>query len=116
MFGFTAPTFWSEKILNVVIPQLLWIPFVRRNQPLLFLICLGIIVGMWQERYTFTISGLANNYIPSYWGVFYPTVWDWAALAGTIGLFLTMFFLFLRFAPIVSIAEVREIIEEEKSK
>ena len=116
MFGFTAPTFWSEKILNVVIPQLLWIPFVRRNQPLLFLICLGIIVGMWQERYTFTISGLSNNYIPSYWGVFYPTLWDWAALAGTIGLFLTMFFLFLRFAPIVSIAEVREIIEKEKSK
>jgi molybdopterin-containing oxidoreductase family membrane subunit len=116
MFGFTAPTFWSEKCLTVIIPQLLWIPFVRRKQPLLFLICLGIIVGMWQERYTFTISGLANNYMPSYWGVFYPTLWDWAALAGTIGLFLTMFFLFLRFAPIVSIAEVREIIEKEKSK
>jgi len=71
---------------------------------------------MWQERYVFTISSLAHNYMPSYWGVFYPTFWDWAALAGTIGLFLTLFFLFLRFAPIVSIAEVREIIEQEKSK
>jgi Ni/Fe-hydrogenase subunit HybB-like protein len=116
IFGFTAAPFWSEKILTVVIPQLLWLPFVRRNQLLLFLISAGIIVGMWQERYVFVISSLEHNYMPSYWGLYYPTFWDWAALAGTIGLFLTLFFLFLRFAPIVSIAEVREIIAEEKSK
>lgn len=116
MFGFTAPLFWSEKILTVVIPQLLWFPVVRRSQPLLFLISGGIIVGMWQERFMFTTASLEHNYMPSYWGHFYPTLWDWAALAGTIGLFLTAFFLFLRFAPIISLAEVREIIEQEKPK
>jgi molybdopterin-containing oxidoreductase family membrane subunit len=116
MFGFTAPLFWSEKILTVVIPQLLWFPAVRRSQFLLFLISGGIIVGMWQERIMFTTASLEHNYIPSYWGHFYPTVWDWAALAGTIGLFLTAFFLFLRFAPIISLAEVREIIEQDKPK
>jgi molybdopterin-containing oxidoreductase family membrane subunit len=89
---------------------------VRRNQILLFLISGGIIVGMWQERFMFTTASLEHNSIPSYWGVFYPTLWDWAALAGTMGLFLTLFFLFLRFAPIVSIAEVREIVEKERSK
>lgn len=115
MFGFTAPAFWSEKILTVVIPQLLWFPPVRRNVLLLVLISGGIILGMWQERYVFTISSLAHNSIPSYWGSYFPTVWDWAALAGTIGLFLTLFFLFLRFVPIISMSEVREIIEEEKS-
>ena len=116
MFGFTAMPFWSEKILTVVVPQLLWLPAVRRNVPLLFLISTGIIVGMWQERYVFTIASLAHNNIPSYWGVYFPTVWDWAVLAGTIGLFLTLFFLFLRFVPIVSISEVREIVEEERSE
>ncbi len=116
IFGFTAPVFWSEKILTVVIPQLLWLPIVRRNQFLLFLIAAGIIVGMWQERFMFTTASLEHNYMPSYWGFFFPTFWDWAALAGTIGLFLTMFFLFLRFAPIVSLAEVREVIGAEKSK
>ncbi len=116
MFGFTAPLFWSEKILTVVIPQLLWFPAVRRSQLLLFLISGGIIVGMWQERIMFTTASLEHNHIPSYWGHFYPTFWDWAALAGTIGLFLTMFFLFLRFAPIISLAEVREIIEQEKPR
>jgi polysulfide reductase-like protein len=115
MFGFTSPVFWSEKVLTVVVPQLLWLPVVRRNQPLLVMISAGVILGMWQERYVFTISSLAHNYMPSYWGHFYPTAWDWTALAGTIGLFLTMFFLFLRFAPIVSIAEVREIVEEERA-
>lgn len=116
LFGFTAPLFWSEKILTVVIPQLLWFPPVRRNQLLLLLISGGIIVGMWQERFMFTTASLEHNYMPSYWGYFFPTLWDWAALAGTIGLFLTTFFLFLRFAPIVSLAEVREIIEEERPK
>lgn len=116
IFGFTAPLFWSEKILTVVIPQLLWLPFVRRNQFLLFVIAGGIIVGMWQERFMFTTASLEHNYMPSYWGFFYPTFWDWAALAGTIGLFLTLFFLFLRFAPIVSLAEVREVVETENSK
>jgi molybdopterin-containing oxidoreductase family membrane subunit len=115
VFGFTAPAFWSEKILTVAIPQLLWLPIVRRNQILLFLISAGIIVGMWQERFVFTTSSLEHNSIPSSWGVFFPTVWDWAALAGTIGLFLTAFFLFLRFAPIVAMAEVREIVEQERS-
>jgi Ni/Fe-hydrogenase subunit HybB-like protein len=116
VFGFTAPAFWSEKILTVIIPQLLWLPLVRRNQLLLFLISLGIIVGMWQERFVFVTSSLEHNHIPSYWGFFFPTFWDWAALAGTIGLFRTLFFLFLRFAPIVSIAEVREIVEDERPR
>jgi len=116
MFGFTAPAFWSEKILTVVIPQLLWLPVVRRSQPLLFVISGGIIVGMWLERYMFTTASLEHNYMPSWWGYYYPTLWDWAALAGTIGLFLTLFFLALRLVPIVSMAEVREIIEKEKSK
>jgi Ni/Fe-hydrogenase subunit HybB-like protein len=115
-FGFTAPAFWSEKVLTVVIPQLLWLPAVRRNLTLLFLISGGIIVGMWQERFVFTTASLEHDYMPSYWGYYYPTFWDWACLAGTIGLFLTLFFLFLRFAPIVSIAEMREVIEEERSK
>jgi molybdopterin-containing oxidoreductase family membrane subunit len=76
----------------------------------------GIIVGMWLERFVIVIPSLSYNYIPSYWGLFFPTLWDWAALAGTIGLFLTLFFLFLRFVPIISMSEVRELIEEKRSK
>jgi Ni/Fe-hydrogenase subunit HybB-like protein len=112
IFGFYAPSYWAKLALNIVIPQLLWLPAVRRNEIVLFLIALGIIVGMWLERFVIVITSLHRNYMPSEWGNFYPTLWDWATLAGTIGLFLTLFFLILRMLPIVSIAEVREIVEK----
>jgi Ni/Fe-hydrogenase subunit HybB-like protein len=116
MFGFTAPAFWAEKILNSIVPQLLWFPAVRRNKTLLFLISLGVIVGMWLERYMFVISSLEHNYVPSSWGYFFPTLWDWAALAGTIGLFLTLFFTLLRIVPIISMSEVRVLVEKERAR
>ncbi|HZT89103.1 MAG TPA: NrfD/PsrC family molybdoenzyme membrane anchor subunit [Stellaceae bacterium] len=116
IFGFYAGCYWAKITLNVLVPQLLWLPVVRRNQTMLFLIALGIIVGMWLERFVIVIPSLSHNYTPSLWGLYFPTLWDWAALAGTIGLFLTMFFLFLRLVPIVSMAEVREIIDEGASK
>jgi len=116
VFGLYAGTFWAKTILNAVIPQLLWFPWVRRSEVLLFLISLGIIVGMWLERFVIVITSLHRNWSPSMWGDFHPTFWDWATLAGTIGLFLTLFFLILRLLPIVSIAEMREIIDKERAR
>jgi Ni/Fe-hydrogenase subunit HybB-like protein len=116
IFGFYAASYWAKIVLNILIPQLLWLPAVRRNEVLLFLISLGIIVGMWLERFVIVIPSLSRNWMPSYWGVYYPTLWDWATLAGTIGLFLTLFFLFLRLFPIVSIAEMREIVDRQGSR
>jgi molybdopterin-containing oxidoreductase family membrane subunit len=110
VLGPYAPTYWARVTLNIFIPQLLWLPRVRRSEILLFLISIGIIVGMWLERYDIVVPNLAHNWIPSYWGVYYPTLWDWATFAGSIGLFLTIFFVLLRVLPIVSIAELRETV------
>ncbi|MGH7114115.1 MAG: NrfD/PsrC family molybdoenzyme membrane anchor subunit [Stellaceae bacterium] len=116
IFGFYAPSYWAKLALNIIIPQLLWLPAVRRNVILLFVISGGVIVGMWLERFVIVITSLHRNYMPSEWGNFYPTFWDWATLAGTIGLFLTIFFTILRLLPIVSIAEVREIVEKQRPR
>jgi molybdopterin-containing oxidoreductase family membrane subunit len=116
LFGFYAPSYWAKIALNILIPQLLWLPAVRRSELLLFLISGGIIVGMWLERFVIVIPSLSHAYTPSYWGVYFPTLWDWATLAGTIGLFLTIFFLILRALPIVSMFEVREIVEKERTR
>ena len=116
IFGFYAAAYWGKIALNVVIPQLLWLPAVRRSEITLFLISAGIIVGMWLERFVIVIPSLSRGYMPSYWGVFFPTFWDWAALAGTIGLFLSVFFVLLRLVPIVSMSEVREIIQSARSR
>mgnify|MGYP001236563717 CR=1 FL=1 len=112
LFGFYAASYWVKIVLNAVVPQLLWFPAVRRNEPLLFLICGGIIVGMWYERFVIVVPSLGRDYTPSYWGLYFPTAWEWAILAGSIGLFLTLFFVLLRLVPIVSMSEVREIIEK----
>jgi Ni/Fe-hydrogenase subunit HybB-like protein len=116
LFGIYAPTFWVRIALNIIIPQLLWLPAARRSEIALVLISLGIIVGMWLERFDIVIQSLHRNWMPSYWGNYSPTLWDWATLFGSIGLFLTIFFVLLRFVPIVSMAEMREVVEEERAK
>jgi molybdopterin-containing oxidoreductase family membrane subunit len=114
LFGLYGWIYWVHLVLNAFIPQLLWLPWIRVRPVPLFAISLGIIVGMWLERFIIVITSLHRNFMPSMWGNFYPTFWDWATLAGSIGIFLTLFFLILRLLPIVSIAEMREIIHEER--
>jgi Ni/Fe-hydrogenase subunit HybB-like protein len=107
-FGFTAWEYWATIVLNVLMPQLLWLPSVRRSPPALVAICGGVLVGMWLERFVLVVSALHRNETPSAWGDYAPTLWDWATFAGSVGLFLTLFFLMLRLVPIVAMAELRE--------
>ena len=115
-FGPYGWVFWSLMLLNVVIPQVLWSRRIRMNPVLLFLVAFSINVGMWVERFVIVITSLSRDFTPSAWNMFYPTVWDWATLFGSVGLFLTLLFLFIRFLPMISISETRELVAEpEKS-
>jgi Ni/Fe-hydrogenase subunit HybB-like protein len=91
------------------LPQLLWWPAIRVSEAMLAIISIAIIIGMWCERFVIVVTSLHRNHIPSEWGNFTPTVWDWATFAGSIGLFLTLFFIMLRLVPIVPLAEMREL-------
>jgi molybdopterin-containing oxidoreductase family membrane subunit len=115
MFGPYAKVFWLVMFCNVVIPQILWFQKVRRNLIVLFLVAIVINVGMWAERYMIVITSLHRDYMPSSWGMFHGTRWDWATFIGTIGLFLALMFLFVRFLPMMSMTEVRELVHENKS-
>ncbi|MBV9859389.1 MAG: polysulfide reductase NrfD [Alphaproteobacteria bacterium] len=108
--GRYAWAYWGKITLNVVVAQLLWVPAIRRNQLALIAIAAGIIVGMWLERMLIVIGSLYRGFLPANWIPFVPTVWDWLTLIGSIGLFLTGFFLFLRFIPIVTMFELRELV------
>ena len=101
-------------LFNVLIPQALWSRRIRTNVPLLFLIALSVNLGMWLERFVIVITSLHRDFTPSAWGHYGPTIWDWATLFGSIGLFLTLLFLFIRFLPVISMSEVRELISERK--
>ena len=104
--------FWLLMLVNVVIPQALWSARVRRNLVALFLVALSINLGMWLERFVIVITSLHRDFVPSSWGMFFPTIWDWATLFGSIGLFLTLLFLFIRFLPMIAISETRELVAE----
>ena len=67
---------------------------------------------MWIERFVIVITSLHRDFMPSAWGMYFPTAWDWATLFGSVGLFLTLLFLFVRFLPMISMSEERELIAE----
>ncbi len=104
--------FWALLCLNVVVPQALWSRRVRTSPLLLFTVALAINIGMWVERFVIVVGSLHRDFLPSSWAMYSPTIWDWATLAGSIGLFLTLLFLFIRLLPMISISEVRELILE----
>jgi hypothetical protein len=85
---------------------------VRTNTVALFGISLLINIGMWLERFMIVVTSLHRDYLPSSWEIYTGTFWDYATFAGSIGLFLALFFLFIRFLPMISIHEVRELVEE----
>jgi Ni/Fe-hydrogenase subunit HybB-like protein len=113
-FGPYGWTFWLLMLTNVLIPQVLWIRRVRITPVLLFLVALSVNVGMWLERFVIVITSLAREYVPAMWRMYYPTRWDWMTFIGSIGLFLTLLFLFIRMLPLISMAEVRELVAEHE--
>jgi molybdopterin-containing oxidoreductase family membrane subunit len=116
MLGPYAPVYWSLIVCNGVAPQLLWIKRVRTNVIWLFLIAMVVNVGMWLERFVIVVTSLHRDFLPSSWGMYYPTIWDWATFAGTIGLFLMLLFLFIRVLPMISIFEMRTLLPEAQVK
>ncbi|MCB9867631.1 MAG: polysulfide reductase NrfD [Phycisphaerales bacterium] len=114
MFGPYAWSWWLIMACNVVTPQLLWFKRVRTSAVTLFVLSLIIQLGMWTERFMIVVTSLHRDFVPSQWDMYYPTIWDYATLFGTIGFFFWCFLLFIRFLPAISIAEVRELVHEKK--
>jgi molybdopterin-containing oxidoreductase family membrane subunit len=105
-----GPSYWALIACNVIVPQLLWSRRVRTAPVLLWIIAIIANVGMWLERFVIVVTSLHRDYLPSSWDMYYPTLWDWATFIGTIGLFLFLLFLFIRFLPMISIFEMRELV------
>jgi Ni/Fe-hydrogenase subunit HybB-like protein len=109
-FGQYAGIAWTLFFCNVIAPQVLWFRAIRRNQAALAVVSILILIGMWLERYMIITTSLHRDFLPSSWGMFKPTIWDYLTYVGSIGLFLTLFMLFLRLLPVISIAEMRTLL------
>jgi molybdopterin-containing oxidoreductase family membrane subunit len=107
---------WMALILcNIVAAQLLWIRQVRQSAVALWIVSMFINVGMWLERFIIVVTSLHRDFLPSSWGMYHGTIWDWAIFVGTIGLFLSLLFLFIRFVPMISIFEIRTLLPEARA-
>ncbi len=104
-----AWAFWIMITCNVVVPQIFWFKRARTTPWMLFVASLLINVGMWFERFVIVVSSLANDFMPSSWGYYKPTWVDLCTLAGSFGLFMFLFLLFIRYAPMIAVTEVRSV-------
>jgi molybdopterin-containing oxidoreductase family membrane subunit len=113
MFGSAAWAFWLLILCNGVAIQPLWFSAVRKNLYAIWGISFIISIGMWLERYVIIATSLERDYLPSSWDFFYPTIWDVSLYVGTIGLFLSLIFLFIRFLPMINIFEMQALQHHE---
>ena len=107
-------TYWMLIACNILIPQALWSKKVRTKPVLLFLVSMVVLTGMWLERFVIVVISLHRDFLTSSWGMYYPTIWDFATFFGTIGLFVACMYLFIRFLPMISIFEMRTLLPEAK--
>jgi molybdopterin-containing oxidoreductase family membrane subunit len=113
LFGSASWAFWLLILCNGVAIQPLWFSAVRRNLYAVWGISFIISIGMWLERYVIIATSLERDYLPSSWDFFYPTIWDVSLYVGTIGLFLSLIFLFIRFLPMINIFEMQALQHHE---
>jgi len=111
-FGHYAWAYWIMIGCNVITPQFFWFKSVRENTTLVWILSIFVNVGMWFERFVIICTSLTRDFLPANWGAFIPSPIDYATLAGSFGLFFTLFLLFCRYLPMVAMAEVKAFIPE----
>lgn len=114
MLGPYRGFYWVMIFCNVLVPQLLWFKRVRTTPAWILPISILINVGMWLERFMLIVTSEHRDFLPSAWGMFYPTIWDWAILFGSIGFFAWLLLLFVRFLPLISMTEMRELLARQQ--
>jgi molybdopterin-containing oxidoreductase family membrane subunit len=102
--------YWTLIFCNGLVPQLLWIKKIRLNVAILFIISIIVNIGMWLERYVIIVTSLHRDFLPSSWGMYQGSRYDWSFYLGTMGLFLTLFYLFIRVLPMIAIFEMRMLL------
>ncbi|MBI1756784.1 MAG: polysulfide reductase NrfD [Fimbriimonas ginsengisoli] len=109
-FGPYKYLYWLLILCNGVIPQLMWSPKARRHIPTVWFVCLVVSLGMWLERFVIIPMSLTINYLPASDRMYYPTLWDFGMFTGTIGFFVFMMFLFVRFLPTINMFEMKDLL------
>ncbi len=107
--------YWTMITCNVMIPQIFWMKWARRSIPVMFVVSIFVNIGMWFERYVITVTSLHRDFLPSNWGMFDMTFYDFGVLIGSFGMFFTLFLLYIRAIPAIAIAEIKPVLNFGKN-
>lgn len=117
MFGPMGWSYWVLITCNIAIPlTTLWVRKWRTNLAFMFGLSLIVNTGMWFERFVIVVTSLYRDFLPSSWGTYRATKWDYMTYAGTFGLFLSLFLLFIRFVPMIPMHEIKMMLPAAKVK
>jgi molybdopterin-containing oxidoreductase family membrane subunit len=117
MFGPMGWSYWVLIACNIVIPlSTLWWRKLRTNIGFMFFISLVVNTGMWFERFVIVVTSLYRDFLPSSWGTYRATKWDYMTYVGTLGLFTALFMLFVRFLPMIPMSEIKMMLPAAKIK
>jgi molybdopterin-containing oxidoreductase family membrane subunit len=117
MFGPMGWAYWILIATNLAIPlTTLWSRKLRVNVAYLFILSFVVNTGMWFERFVIVVTSLYRDFLPSSWGTYRATKWDYMVYVGTLGLFTFLFFLFVRFLPMIPMSEIRMMLPQTKVK
>jgi molybdopterin-containing oxidoreductase family membrane subunit len=112
LFGPYKWFYYALIFCNGLAPQVLWWNQARRHVPTLWIISIIVGIGMWLERFVIIPMSLTRDFVPSSWGYYSPTVWDWGLFIGTMGFFTFLLFLFFKFLPLINIFEMRDLLHK----
>src|SRR5437867_4408479 len=111
-----GPIYWALIFCNGLAPQIFWFAWARSSIACLFIVSIIVSIGMWLERFVIVVTSLHRDFVPSSWGMYYPTQWDWMTFIGTLGFFVALIYLFIRVLPMISIFDMRTILPEAEVK
>ncbi|HMF65562.1 MAG TPA: NrfD/PsrC family molybdoenzyme membrane anchor subunit [Edaphobacter sp.] len=115
MFGPMGWAYWILVLTNLAIPlTTLWSRKLRVNVTYLFILSFIVNTGMWFERFVIVVTSLYRDYLPSSWGTYVATRWDYIIFVGTWGLFTCLFLFFVRFLPMIPMSEIRMMLPQTK--
>lgn len=111
-FGPYAWSYWIMVSCNVISPQLFWFRKLRTSITVSFIISIFVNIGMWFERFVITVTSLNRDFLPTSWHYFSPRIFEPLFLIGSFGLFFTLFLLFVRYLPVIAMAEIKSVMPE----
>jgi molybdopterin-containing oxidoreductase family membrane subunit len=110
--GYYNWAYYCMMTCNVISPQIFWFRWARNNWIVVFIVCQFVNAGMWYERFVIIVTSLAQDFLPSSWGHYHPSWVEQWTFAGTFGIFLSLFLLFMRYLPMVAMSEVKLVTPE----